>query len=184
MFCRNCGKQIENGSLCEDCLSLLEEAKKEHEEFLEQTITSEQPYFEKTTPVSPVFISPTPAPSDNYISSKKGVWAVILSAFGMLIQFVMLMASAETLSLQSIGDYSVSAPPVIALIFFSVPTLIGLIFGIQSFISFFKNKKNGKKTWANLILGAIAIELSFVALIFLSVSILFSIIANYFPVVY
>ena len=116
MFCRNCGKQIENGSLCEDCLSLLEEAKKEHEEFLEQTITSEQPYFEKTTPVSPVFISPTPAPvpSVKYISSKKGVWAVILSAFGILIQFAMLMALSETLSLQSIGDYSAYAPPVIA----------------------------------------------------------------------
>ena len=181
MFCRNCGKQIEYGSLCEDCLSLLEEAKKEHEEFLEQTITSEQPYFEKTTPASPVFISPTPAPSDNYISSKKGVWAVILSMLGVIFQLACLPVSVENLVAQSGYD---SLSVIILCFTFAVPTVLGIVFGIQSLLSFFKNKKNGKKTWVNLILGAIAIGLSFVALIFLSVSSLFSIIANYFPVVY
>ena len=40
MFCRNCGKQIENGTLCQDCLTLLEEAKKENDILNGQTITA------------------------------------------------------------------------------------------------------------------------------------------------
>lgn len=173
MFCRNCGKQIEYGSLCEDCLSLLEEAKKEHEEFLEQTITSEQPYFEKTTPVSPVFISPTPAPSVKYISSKKGVWAVILSMLGVIFQLACLPVSVENLVAQSGYD---SLSVIILCFTFAVPTVLGIVFGIQSLLSFFKNKKNGKKTWANLILGAVALQVSIVGGVFMFLNVLYSII--------
>ncbi len=176
MYCRNCGKKIEQGMLCQDCLTLLEQAKKEETSLNEQTITSVD-----EAPVSNVVSQNSSASVKNATengeaekptSKKMGVFAVVLSIVGMFCQFVLYVSMVDSFVVSSYVGLTEIIATWLKILFLSTPTVLGLIFGILSITAFFKNKKNGKKTWANLVLGAIAVEFSSIAIFFLCLNLI------------
>lgn len=179
MYCRNCGKKIERGMLCQDCLTLLEQAKNEESLLAEQTITSVTGEATKSCVLAPSSASVKSADkegeNEKYISKKAGVFAVVLSVVGLFFQFALYVSLMDSLTSVSYVAQAEVFLVWIRILIFSTPAILSLILGILSITSFFKNKKNGKKTWANLILGGIAVELSSVSIFFLCVNLIMAI---------
>lgn len=143
MYCKNCGKFIGNDAdLCEDC-----ETK---DKAVDEVVFSEFPEKEETK--TPVYPKAEPCDSGMEVSLGKPIAAIVLSTVGFFMIYLGLILVAQ---LMYYDDVTTS---IVFMFLGLVPSILGLIFGIQS-IKHFKATaeiKSGKRIPV-LILGISAV---------------------------
>lgn len=156
MYCRKCGKEIESGEYCLDCLGQ----------------TQSQDQTEQV--VKQVVVEPTEVKQDNTIGRKGALAATIL---GAISYFVIMFGYGFAMGgLQSIIDYGPSAMQVFEIVIIvlctmciiasTILSIIALVKGISSIGVFKKAKAQGNKPVPTLILGIIGTALSAMSLLF------------------
>lgn len=173
MYCTQCGKQIESGILCEECLKKQELGQEEVASSEAQTQSVEQEVAVSEAVIeTPVF---SPSEKEVVIAKKGNRKAGLTKAIiGAVLGFVALIIVSTGLSIIStmadlliyntitIEAYNSALIVVAVLTFISIGISIpSLIFGISSIKTFKKEKSaTGTKPIATLILGIVAIVYS------------------------
>ncbi|MBO7187786.1 MAG: hypothetical protein J6V68_05275 [Clostridia bacterium] len=147
MYCKKCGKFIGNDSeLCDEC------------RLKQDTIFSE--FSEKKEEDIASVYSNVNVPSSNQISLGKSIAAIILSDIGFFLIYMGLILFPTA------AAYVDFSGAIAFMIFGAIPSLLGLIFGIQS-ISYFRATsmiRSGKRIPV-LILGISSVVMAAIGLI-------------------
>lgn len=156
MYCKKCGKFIGNDSdLCDECIV------KEEEVFSE---FSDEKTGKDVSPMSyqpSMYNNQTTYVADNEINLGKSIAAIILSNIGFWLIYIGIIVMGE-LAVYSSSDYGSA---LAFMIIGCIPSVLGLIFGIQS-ISYFKSTsmiKSGKRIPV-LILGISSVVIAGIGL--------------------
>ena len=161
MFCRFCGKQIEDGSaFCAGCGAKIEKEEKVAEPSVVEEKKETEPFFfeeEKAQPIAPVA-------NPRMEGFGKALTGTILSFVGMVFFFIActLIAGAETYEYDYYYGYSYSyvyEEDLIASLFFVIGAIvlgiISVVFGAKSIATF--KRTQGQKPIATLILGIVSL---------------------------
>ena len=153
MYCKKCGKFIGNDSdLCDEC------------KLNEGDVFSE--FSERKEDLTTIYCH-TSAPSSNVISLGKSIAAIILSNIGFWLIYIGIIVMGELAAYGSDFDSAIAF-----MIIGCIPSVLGLIFGIQS-ISYFKSTsmiKSGKRIpvlilgISSVVMAGIGLFLSFIML--------------------
>lgn len=170
MYCKKCGKQIEDGRvICEECLQA-------------EAVAEVAPAVE-AAPVEAPVVAPAPvaAPAVEGKAKKKfGVLAMVFGIIAVYLMFSMLMAipMAKEMIIDMMHDasgsntivYVADAAPagavfIIGGIFALAFCIPSMILGILSLVNSIKDLKAGVKSIACLVMSAVGIVLSILAFI-------------------
>lgn len=163
MYCNKCGKEIENGVLCEECAVI---------EMPCAEASDEAPVKEAevTDPVETIAFSckqntnPLPEPQNRMFGFGKALASTILSIVGFIFVYIAMILSL------------VEPGAGLPLIFLSMPLLIiPLIFGILSIKVFMERKATCAKPIPTLILGIVGLSTAVFAAFFQFLAFLISI---------
>lgn len=163
MYCTQCGKQIDERIICEDCLKKQQEEQEAHSQVDNENT---QPVFDSNDQPS---ISPV---GNKKAGLTKAIIGTVLSVLSVIFTYVALSflgVLAEAISMDTITMEVYETFIVISNIFaiLSLPcSIIGLIFGIKS-IKVFRHEKSttGTKPIATLILGIVSTLYSSIGLL-------------------
>ena len=142
MYCKKCGKFIGNDSdLCNECRMREENAFGE--------------FSTKTNPdPTPVYYQGSSYYGSNQVSLGKAIAAIVLSEIGFIFIYIGLILMAEMLSY---GLYELESS-IALMVIGCIPSLIGLVFGIQAIRHFKATSmiRSGKRV-PLLILGIVSV---------------------------
>ncbi len=171
MYCTQCGKQIESGIICDECLkkqqaqeevATAEAQTQSEEQKIEQEIAS-SPVTEsvEVAPTKEVFVPPV---GNKKAGLPKAIVGAILSVVALIIisaclSVVTALTEFVTENTITMEQYTSAVNGVLVFMFLSIAISIpALIFGIISVKTFKKEKTaTGTKPIATLILGIVAI---------------------------
>ena len=157
MFCNKCGKEIENGVVCDECL---ERERAEELRANDPSASREFPTLDETLWQGAIYTD-TPAPSDENTDRMLGfgkalastIMSVIGYIFGIVAYIFAVGGSTVTETDPEVALVMLVAAFVLHLVFALPLAIIALVMGIKS-IKLFK-RTVGKKPVATLILGII-----------------------------
>lgn len=144
MYCINCGKQIEEGTLCPEC------AEQRTNETVKPT---EAPVVQNEKAM--------PEPQNRMYGFGKALAALFTGVGGVIISYLTVIFAALIPT-----AYPLFLMGSIAL------TVLPLIFGISSIKTFINRGRNCSKPVATLVLGIVGISLTFITTMFLILSVI------------
>ena len=144
MYCRKCGKQIENGTICQACVD------------------------------AETLFQPIPAPVETKKQGSKTLGlskAIVASAISFVAYCLILLALSAAAEISSIQEGTSATDPaylevlcacaLFACVLSSLLTIPAVILGIQSVLTFSKQAKAGNiKPVATFVLGIVALALA------------------------
>lgn len=148
MYCTNCGRQIESGTICPECA---------------QTIANRNTYSEYAnhTPYNAEYGQPKNTGS-RMLGFGKALTSTILSTVGFIFAYIAFIAILSA-RLSPLGSAAASGAAFGVLTVFSLPMhIISLVFGISS-IKLFRTAT--PKPIATLVLGINGLEMSALSLL-------------------
>ena len=158
MYCRNCGKQIECGELCNECAQSPEANNNSQYQqqygYQQQQYGYQQQYaYQQNNYGNSYYQNTLPDPQNRMYGFGKALTGTILGAFGCIWVYLLFSIAIEELEY---GYYD--AELILGcwiLSFFALPFIvISLVFGIMSITTFVsRSKANCVKPIATLILG-------------------------------
>ena len=149
MYCKRCGKYIESGDLCAECVS-------EEIVFGKEVVVKQ--YKEKDP-------SRKAGLKRGVIGACLGVFAVIFAVIGFVL--ATLVGVFNTMTSEIVFGKEMAIPVVILVALAIVTTVLGGVFGVRSVAFAFRDRKaNGVLPIATLVLGYVAIGCALAAAIF------------------
>ena len=163
MYCNKCGKEIENGVLCEECAVIEMPCAEASDEAPVKEAEVTDPV--KTIPFAcEQNTNPFPEPQNRMFGFGKALTSTILSIVGFIFVYIAMILSM------------VERGAGLPLIFLSMPLLIiPLIFGILSIKVFMERKSTCAKPIPTLILGIVGLSTAAFAAFFQFLAFLISI---------
>ncbi len=178
MYCNKCGKQIDSGVMCTDCLisELATSMAKEAPVKNEPEKATEQPTYQAPTYQAPVYqavmdedlsqqtiteeppvTTTMPEPNNRMFGFGKALASTIVGFIGYICGFVWLMMSVA----EGMGEAS-----LILAIMLAPMVAISIIFGIKSIKTFIARKATCAKPIPTLILGIVGAVFGAIAALF------------------
>ena len=156
MFCRKCGKQIAEGTMCDDCARAEFYAQQPQQPPQQPNYSQpnysqpnySQPYAQPQAQPKPQYTR-EPDPQNKMYGFGKALTGTILAFVSIIIPYL------------SLGVMFDSPELGIVLMLMALPcAIIGLVFGIGSIKTFMRRKNGCAKPIATLILGIAALSLA------------------------
>ncbi len=163
MYCNKCGKQIDSGVMCTDCLiselatSMAKETtvKEEPEKVAEQPIYQapvyqpvEDSFSQQTITEEPVVTSTLPQPGNRMFGFGKALASTIIGFIGFIWGYLWFVMSA----VEEMGEAS-----LVLAILLAPMVAVSLAFGIKSIKTFMARKATCAKPIPTLILGIVGV---------------------------
>ncbi len=143
MYCNKCGKEIESGTVCNECLA-------------KETVTIDPDYIMES-------MNKMPEPDNRMFGFGKALAATILSWVAFFVTYFALIFSMVA---YEIGN----ATGMVFLVLALPPLLISLAFSISSIKTFNARKATCAKPIATLVLGIIGLATTIFSLVLFNIS--------------